>query len=345
MLTSTTKKILLTAFIISRLNAYSQQFLPVTDSIPAMNEGLKAGYDITGASEKEVGDKGNFSRYKIHFYVINISSEAKLILYRPNSSIFGSGTSPELVKFRCNNATGARFTNKEATLTAKPCIIDGLVDETDASGKTVQKKKPANIGYWIKPGESINANTIMIVPLNERPNMTLSFFPNTSSMGGTVFNNNNNFYDNNNNYNNTNYSNNNNNNFNNGQNMPQGFVRIKKIASNNYLHNQNGPVACTVINHDWWSAQWEMLPVNGTNYYQIKNRWKNNFVSTDNNSMISDNGTSANAMWMIEETGSNSKIYIIRNAANNSKLTYQDGQLKTITSFGNQVNMQWIIEQ
>jgi hypothetical protein len=339
------KRTIALLLICVQANAYTQQTLPVTDSMPAMSEGLKAGYDIAGASEKEVGDKGNFSRYKIHFYVTNTSNEAKLILYKPSSSIFGGSASPELVKFKCSNATGARFTNKEATLSAKPCIIDALVDELDAaSGKTVQKKKPANIGYWIKPGESISSNTIMIVPINEKPSMAVSFFPNTGSMGGTVINSNNNNYDNN-NFSNTNYSNNNNGNFNTAQNIPQSFIRIKNFASNNYLHNQNGPMACTAINHDWWSAQWEMLPVNGTNYYQIKNRWKNNFISTENNSMISDNGQSANAMWMIEETGSNNKIYIIRNAADNAKLTYQDGQLKTITSFSNQVNMQWIMEQ
>lgn len=355
--------------ILSMINSHSQQTIQVTDSMPAILEGLKAGYDITGTSEKEVGNKGDFGRFKIHFYITNTSSQAKVILHKPNSNIFGSGTSPDIAQFKCLNATGARMTSKEFTLQAKPCIIDALVEETDPAGKAVQNKKLANIGYWIRPGETIASNTIVIVPLNEKPHVSVTFFPGPSNMPGTVINNNNGYDNNNynnNNYSNTNYNNNPNNNYNNNpntnynnnnnnsggnnnfntaQNIPQGFIHIKNFASNNYLHNQNGPAACTAIDHEWWSAQWEVLPVNGTNYYQIKNRWRNNFISTDNNSMISDNGKSANAMWMIEETANNSKIYTLRNAANNSKLTYQDGQLKAVTSSGNQVNMQWIMEQ
>jgi hypothetical protein len=333
------KKILIGLLSLSLINGYAQQTFKVTDSMPAENEGLRAGYDITGASEKEVGNKGDFSRYKLRFYVTNTSTQAKLILYRPGGINFGNSVSPNLTQFKCLNATGARLTNKEVTLDAKQCIIDAMVDETDPAGKTVQRKKPASIGYWIKPGETISSNTIVIVPLNEKPNVTVTFFPNTGSMGATVINNSNNYT---NNSNAPNYANNNNSV--NAQTVSQGFVRIKNFASNNYLHNQNGPVACTAIDHEWGSAQWEMLPVNGTSYYQIRNRWKNNFISTENNSLLSDNGKSSNAMWLIEET-STSNIYTIKNAATNAKLSFQDGALKTSSSFGNQPSMQWIIEQ
>jgi hypothetical protein len=347
------KKIFLTALIGVQVNVFAQTSLPVYDSMPVINEGLKAGYDITGASEKEVGDKGNFSRYKIRFYVANTSSEAKLILYKPNSFNFGGSVSPDLVQFKCSNATGARLTNKEATLKANPCIIDALVDEPDASsGKTVQKKKPANIGYWIKPGESITANTIMIVPLNEKPKMTVSFFPNSASMGAAVVNNNNNGYttsNNNNSYNNG--QNNSNNGYTNSQNNNnsqsnyfQGFLHIKNFSSNYYINNENGPAACTSIDYGWWSSQWEILPVNGTNYFVIKNRWKNTFISTDNNSMLSANGQSANSMWSVEEIG-NTHTYSIKNAANNTSLVFQDGVLKTAVIFSPQPYTQWIIEQ
>lgn len=307
---------------------YGQQVLPVTDSVPAINEGLKAGYEIAGTSEKEVGDKGNFSRYKMRFYVVNTSSQAKLILLKPTNSLFSSTVSPELVRFKCSNATGARLTNKDATISAKACIVDALVDEVDASsGKTVPTKKQANIGYWIKPGETISSNCIMIVPLNERPNVSVTFFPNPTSMGGAVINNENNFS--------------------NGQfanQRPANFVRIKNFATNSYLHNQDGPVACSAIDNNWWSAQWEMVPVNGTNYYQLRNRSKNNFISTENANMLTDNGQSANAMWFIEEIGS-THTYSIKNAANNLSLAFQNGVLKTITVLGTQSYAQWIIEQ
>lgn len=308
--------------------AQAQQAMPVTDSAAATFDGLQAGYTITGASEKEVGKKGNFSRYKIRFYVTNTANDARLILYRPNSTVFGSGASPKLAYFKCANATGARLTNKEVTLEAKPCYIDALVEEKECgSDKTVQNRRSANIGYWIKPGETIASNTIMIVPLNEQPSVTVTFFPERSSMPASVmYNDNNNVYSNNN------------------QQQSQGFVRIKNYAADAYLHNQNGPLNCSGIDMGWWSAQWEMLPVSGTNYYVIRNRWKNLYISTDNGSMLSQNGQSANAYWTIDDAGTNN-MYTIKNVATNAKLAYLEGAVKMINTFNNQVATQWIIEQ
>ncbi|MFI5133642.1 MAG: RICIN domain-containing protein [Chitinophagales bacterium] len=331
------KKITSSSFFVCILSfmAVAQQSYPVTESMPQTVEGLTAGYNISNEKEKEVGNKGDFSRYSINFYVTNSSNEAKIILNKQGFNLLGSDVSSGLVQFKCVNATGARLTSKELNLQAKPCTLQVLVDDKDCStGKITQSKRPAQIGYWIRPGETIAGNTIVIVPLNEKPDVTVTFFPNTTNIPATVINNNNNYN-----------IGNNNSNSNNVQNTPSGFVRIKNFVSNNYLHNQNGPVACTTIDHGWWSAQWEILPVSGTNYYQIRNRWKNNFISTENNSMISDNGKSSNAMWLIEETGNNN-TYTIKNVANNAKLTYQDGSLKTTNSFlGNQANMQWVIEQ
>ncbi len=334
------KKIATSSFFVCILScmAVAQQAYPVTDSMRQTVEGLTAGYNIVNAKEKEVGNKGDFSRYSINFYVTNSSNEAKIILNKQGFNLLGSDVSSGLVQFRCINATGARLTSKELSLQAKPCMLQVSVDDKDCStGKITQSKRPAQVGYWIRPGETIAGNTVVIVPLNEKPNVTVTFFPNTPNIAGAIINNNNNDYTIGNNNSNNNY---------NGQNTPPGFVRIKNFASNNYLHNQNGPLACTTIDNGWWSAQWEIVPVNGTNYYQIKNRWKNNFISTENNNMISDNGKSSNSMWLIEDSGNNNNTYTIKNAANNARLTYQDGALKTTSSFfGNQANMQWVIEQ
>ncbi len=56
---------------------------------------------------------------------------------------------------------------------------------------------------------------------------------------------------------------------------------FKKIQNrwkpNIYLHIENGPIKSGQLGKpDWWSAQWEMIPVQGTKYVQIKNRWKPN---------------------------------------------------------------------
>jgi hypothetical protein len=335
------KPILSMAALLLQLNLLAQQPLTLTDSTPVTVNGLQAGYSITGEKEKEVGNKGDFSRFQVEFYVTNTSSEAKIMLHRQGFSIGGNGVSPNIVQFRCSNATGARLTSKEWALQAKPCTIEALVDDAEPStNKIVQNRRMANIGYWIRPGETISIKNVVIVPLNEKPGMTVTFFPGPiNNMVGSVINSNDN-------YNNNQYTDNNNRYpVNNNQFSVQGFVRIKNFESNNYLHNQNGPVACTGIDRGWWSAQWEILPVNGTNYFVIRNRWKNNYISTENGSMISDNSQSANAQWSIEEEPGGNHTYTIKNAANNAKLVYQNGVLRTVAIFGTQPNMQWVIEQ
>ena len=318
------KKLLLFFCIFATTKTYAQQALAVSDSLPALMDGLKAGYAITDASEKEVGNKGNFTRYKLKFYVINTGNEAKILMQK-QGLLFNSGSaSPDIAEFKCTNATGARLTNKTATLRMQPCKIEATVEEKECgSDKIVQIKKLVDIGYWIKPGETIVMNTVMIVPLNERPSMSVTFYPNFYGIAGSPV------------YNQT------------GQEAiayQRGFVHIKNFASNHYLHIQNGPVACTTIDNGWWSAQWEILPVNGTNNFQIRNRWKNNFITTENSSLMTDNGQSANAMWQIEETAVNN-IYYIKNVADNSKLIYDNGELKISGAYNTAASAQWIIEK
>ena len=166
------RTICLLLFIACRFPAIAQQSapIPVTDSLPAMYQGLQAGYSITGASEKEVGNKGNFSRYKLRFFITNTAPEAKLLMQTPGFLFKVGSVSPEIVQFKCANATGARLTNKEATLRLQPCNIEATVDDKECgTEKVVQNRRIVNIGYWIKPGETVAANTIMIVPLNEKP--------------------------------------------------------------------------------------------------------------------------------------------------------------------------------
>ncbi|MEO8772301.1 MAG: hypothetical protein ABI402_19535 [Ferruginibacter sp.] len=309
--------------LLSSLCTKAQEPVIVTDSLPAMFNGLKAGYAIMGESEKEVGSKGNFSRYKIRFFIRNTSPEAKIFIKK--EGILNSGSAAhDIVQFKCSNATGARLTNKEATLSMQPFKIEAMVEEKECgTEKLVQNKRLADIGYWIKPGETITANTVMIVPLNEKPNMTVIFYPYNNGLVGTM---------------NTEANTVN-------TNPVQNFVRIKNFASNDYIQNQNGPLACSKIDMNWWSAQWEILPVSGTSNFQIRNRWKNNFLSTENSSLLSDNGKSANAMWQVVET-TTSNIYYIKNVADNSKLIFQNGVLKTTNTYNaNEAMAAWIIEK
>ncbi|OQP57687.1 hypothetical protein A3860_08630 [Niastella vici] len=306
-----------------QLSSFGRQVFPVTDSTPVTKDGLTFGYSIVNEQEKEVS-KGNASRYKVKFFITNTSDQAKILLRPQGSGLLVSTTSYYLVQFRCLNATGARLTNKEMSLQAKPCVIEAVIEDKDCSSdKTIQKERPANIGFWLRPNETIQGSCIFIVPLNERPNITATLFPmNNNTLVGT---------------------------FSLGptSNLAaqfQGFIRIRNLAANNYLNNQRGPVACSTISYDWFSAQWELLPVEGTRYYLIRNRQSNRFFSIDNNAMLSDNSETANARWLIEETGMRN-TYTIKNASTNAKLVLQNDLLTTTDAFTTQPNMQWIIEQ
>ena len=316
------KKLILLILMLCVRIAFAQQPIAVTDSSPVTIGGLKAGYRIVTEKEKEVGNKGNFSRYSIEFFVTNVTNEAKIILYK-QFNLLSNEVSPEIVLFRCSNATGARMTVKDVSLRANPCVLQTLIDEKECSSdKTTKKVHLGQIGYWIKPGETISARSVMIVPLNERPNFNVFLYPNASSIIATVYGDNNAP----------------------SQNIPS-IVKIRKFSSNDYLNNQNGPLVCSAIGHGWWSASWQLIPVSGTNYYLIKNRGKNNFfISTDNNGMLSLNDQSANTMWVIEPIG-NTNTYTIRNASNNSSLISFNGSVQAMPVMGQQPNAEWIIEQ
>jgi hypothetical protein len=302
----------------------AQLAFPVSDSAAVITGGLKFGYSIITEKEKEVGNKGNFSRFSLEFFVVNVSAEAKIIMYKQGFNLLGSDVSPDLVKFKCVNATGARLTSKELTLQAKPCIIQAVVEDKDAAGKAIENKRLVKIGYWIKPGETISARTIVIVPFNEKPGVIATLFPNPNTpVGSTVTNT--------------------------GMGDPpplniQGFVKIKNATSGTYMNNESGLLGCTMINSEWWSAQWQLIPVNGTNYFTIQNRWKNNFLSLDNSGMLSTNNQSVNTEWLLE-TIDGGNTYTIKNAARNAAIINQNGTIQAAPLFAGQQNTKWIIEQ
>ena len=205
----------------------------------------------------------------------------KMLLYKSGFNLLGNDVSPTLVQFKCLNATGARLTSKEVLLQAKACNIMASVEDKDcASGKTAQNKRMVQVGYWIKPGETISARTIVIVPLNERPDVKATLYSQGAFIGSAVvadYGSGQNAYPNNQQQRPLQR---------NALNIPQNFVKLKNIAANAYLNNEGGPLTCSPINNDWWSAHWQFIPVEGTNYFRIKNQWKETFLSTDNSSML-----------------------------------------------------------
>jgi hypothetical protein len=335
------KKLPLFFLLFSTVASFAQSSFDVSETEAATLNGLKTGYNLISEKEKEVGNKGDFSRFQVEFYITNITSEAKIILYRQGANLFNSDVAGNLVQFKCLNATGARLTSKEITLQAKSCIIQAITDDKDCvSGKTIQNRRPVKIGYWIKPGETISSRTIVIVPLNEKPKVVAILYPDANAPVGTTVNTG---------FNNT--PNNNNNGYNNGYNnnnapapIANGFIKLRSLLNNTYLNIEKGPLSCSAIDNGWWSAQWQLVTVSGTNYYHIQNRWKPVFLSLDDNGLLSANNQSDNALWVIETVdGGNS--YSIKSAVRNAALMNLNGNIQTTPLLKGQPNIKWSIEQ
>jgi hypothetical protein len=305
------------------VKGFQPKTFEITDSVPVTYNGLKAGYEIKDETEKSVGKKGDFSRYKIKFYLTNTSTEAK-IMYRNLDFRGHSGPiANNIALFKCLNATGARLTNKMAMMELQPCKMEANVEDKECgTDKVVINKRIVDIGYWIKPGETVSKTYPMIVPLNEKPKVTVTYYAEVANQTGTFM-----------------YANNE------QQQSDRAFVRIKNFANGNYLHNQNGPLACSSIDNEWWSAQWEIIPVAGTANFQIRNRWKNNFISSNNNQLLSDDRQSATSMWTVQET-TTPNVFYIKNVNDNARLYVDNSMLKVSNSFiSNDALSKWIIEK
>ena len=329
------KKVLLTlttfflySFLLAQNNYGVKGFDPktfdVTDSLPVTFSELKATYEILNESEKTVGKKGDFSRYKMKFNLTNTGSEAK-IMYR-NLGFFGhaGAITNNIATFKILNATGARFTNKFTNMDLQPCKLEALVDQRDCATNTiVQTKTLVDIGYWIRPGETITHTFPVIVPLGEKPKVTITYYPEVANQTGNIIN------------------------VNNGRQVTNNYnySKIKSWGSNNYLHTQSGSLTCSGIDATWQSADWQLIPVNGSGYFNIKNRTKNGYLASDNFLQLSDNKSNINTQWQLEATNINN-VYYIKSAANNAKLIFENNILKISNSYiANDASAQWFIEK
>jgi len=302
--------------------------LPVTDSIAANVNGLQMGYTILSAKEKEVGNKGNFGRYSLRFYVTNTTGEAKIVMYKQGFSL--GDLSPQVAHFSILNATGARLTNKMVDLNMPAANVLANVEDKDASGKAVTNKRFVQIGYWLKGGETVHTDAIVIVPLDELPNVVVTLTFNTNQLVGNAY----------------------------GAPVPpvnnlpvfgpaqgsmQGFIKLKNLWKNTYLNNEHGPAVCTPVLDGQWSCQWQILPVNGTNFYLIKNRWKENYISTeDPNAMLSINPQSRASLWIVEPV--DQQTIRFRNVANNTYLNIESGRLQSTQIQPGAWSSEWVME-
>lgn len=296
---------------------YPQTF-DITEQGTVTLNGLKAGFEIreTDLDSK----KDNQSRYKIYFYLTNTGTEAKIMYRNLDFGGHSGDINNNMALFKCTNATGARLTNKTASMELKPCMMQAKVEDKDCNGKTVTNTRIVDIGYWIKPGETVSKTHPMYVPKDERPKITVTFYAEVGNQTGTFL---------------SPVS---------QQQVETSFARLKNFAFNTYLNTQSGSLTCSTIDNGWWSADWQVMPVEGTNNFLLKNRWKGNYISNSNGLLTSDaNNTSA--MWTIQETNM-PNVFYIKNVADNARLYVENGTLKISSSFiSNDNATKWIIEK
>lgn len=311
-----------TIFLVAVKSLSAQQVLDVTDSTPVTANGLKAGYTIESESEKQVGKNGDFSRFKIKFWLTNTTTEAR-IMYRNLSFAGHAGPiNNSVALFKCLNATGARLTNKMASMELQVCRIEAMVDEKECgTDKIIQVKKMADIGYWIRPGETVFKTYPIIVPLNEKPKVTVTFSPEVANQTGALIENN----------------------------QPPAaesvsYVRIRNFDTNNYLNNQPGNLVCTGIENGWWSADWEILPVTGSSNFYIRNRWTHAYLCESNGFLCTESNMPG-TLWQVQETPS-PNVFYIRNAAGNGRLYNGNNRLNISNGYiSNDNATRWLIEK
>lgn len=318
--------IVLFTIIIGKLSA--QESSLVTEKQPLETSGLEIGYQINSTEVKTIGDKGDFNRCVVEFYVLNKRTSPQIIFYKTDG-ISKISASDELAEFQCLNATGMQNSVKAATILAEPCKVFGLVDKTDdGADKSPPAKRIVQIGYWIKPGQKISTIEIVIVPLNEQPKIEaynmLNAKPADNSSSGNQAN------------------------ASQSTNGPSvnlgGFLKIKNASNNTYLNIQTGtPLSTTLDKPSWFSAQWTLVPVTGTRYYNLQNKWKGNFLDTENGKItLSVNSQSNSSLWVLENTN-DLNVYKIKNIQNGTYLALE-GKNIILSQTATDAASSWMIE-
>jgi hypothetical protein len=323
--------ILFTLFI-SRI--WAQSAYQVTDSQSVNLNGLTMGYKIKSEEVKAVGDKGNFSRFSVSFYVTNPTSEEKIIMYKQGWNILNN-VSDQLAKFNIINATGARLTSKEALISAAPCNVLADVEDKDcATNKTTKTKRFVQIGYSIKAGQTFSATAIVIVPLNEKPNVEVTYLGNLLQPTASAS-----YHEPPPGYN--------------PNQLPppapgrvnlDDFIKIRNAATNTYVNVETGAPRASAIDVGWWSAQWNLTRLPGSRIYVIKNHWKDNqYLSTDTGSPGTFmNYMSDGARWVIEPIFGTNTVRI-KNLGTGSFLGISQDKL-SMTNNPNQGSLEWVFE-
>lgn len=162
-----TVPVILTLLFIGPM-ALAQTAYDITESQPAVFNGVEYGFSVRNESKKEVGGKP-FNRYEVTIFATNKSSCTKLFF--PKQTLFGQQNNDLLAQFDCLNATGARLTAKNGSVRAKPFFVPYTTSTKTADNKTVTNTVQVQAGYWLRNGETVASDLILIVPDGEAPRL------------------------------------------------------------------------------------------------------------------------------------------------------------------------------
>lgn len=165
-----------TTFIIFLLfcgifNAAAQQGGLLKEGEPLLLDGIEYGFTISNVSEKAVGDKGNYSRFEVDLYATNKGACPRIIPVNEGNQ---DNTELGFARFDCTNATGFRLTSKNATIALPQFFQSVRVLTAGQSGKTQFGIQRLMTGFGIRPWETLRRRVVVIVPLNEQPQIKVS---------------------------------------------------------------------------------------------------------------------------------------------------------------------------
>jgi hypothetical protein len=156
--------LLLTSSVTVAQSAYE-----ITEDKPTAYNGIEYGFAIRNQSEKTIGDKGTFARYELTVYATNKSGCTKLFF--PRQTLYGQQDQDLLANYDCLNANGMRMTSKGGQVKARPFMVPYQTSTKNAEGKTITSTIQVQAGHWLRNGETVSENFIVIVPPGERPQM------------------------------------------------------------------------------------------------------------------------------------------------------------------------------
>lgn len=121
----------------------------------------------------------------------------------------------------------------------------------------------------------------------------------------------------------------------------------KKIGNRHqtaqYIHTEGGPLVSGSIQSGWWTAQWQMEPVSGTQYYRIRNRYTGHYLHAENPQVQAGTIQSGwlSAQWELEPT---QQHFRIRNRWRGTYLHVEYGSLQLGTISTTWHSAQWRME-